>query len=310
MPKDYFIVDTHCHLYRTEQQGWQGRAIYDRYDRGGTLEQLLRYMDEAGIDQAWAVNAWPTVGLIQAGEAKLTRGLTGSEMEQARAGVKQDVGAKLNRANEWICAAGTMAPGRVIPFIALDPFLGSDWMVKDIEDKHRKGALGVKMIPTWGDFYPDDPVLWPAYARLAELGMVVVAHSGGSNALFEVKGTEYASPRHWDKALAAFPKLKVVLAHLGYHWMIGYGRQQQQERLELVRRYPNVYFDLSQNNEYGFTRYEEDMVREIGVDRCVWGSDWHAHKATISLEGFKRSGLSEIEKCKILGENARRLVSG
>ncbi|MFH1480598.1 MAG: amidohydrolase family protein [Pseudomonadota bacterium] len=308
MGEDYFVVDTHVHLYRNARQGWLGRAIYDRIDKGGTLEQLLRYMEEAGVDQAWVINAWPTQGLLQAGVARLSDSLSGGALEKAKAEVKADVGAKLSRANDWLCSTSTIAPGKVVPLIALDPFLGSEWMVKDIEDKYRKGARGVKIIATWGEFYPNDRALWPAYETLAGLGMVVVAHSGGSNVLFEVKGTDYASPRYWDEPLSQFPNLKVVLAHLGYHWMFGYGEQEQKERLDLVRKYPNVYFDLSQNNEFGYSTFEEEMIREIGVDRVLWASDWHAHRAIMSLEGLKNCGLTEEEKRKILGGNARRLM--
>ncbi|MBI2868546.1 MAG: amidohydrolase [Chloroflexi bacterium] len=309
MGKDYYVIDCHCHLYRSELQGWQGRAIYDRFDRGGTLEQLVRYMDELGIDQCWVINAWPTVGLIQAGEAKLPKDLKGQALEEARAKVREEVAAKMNRANDWLCSTAQTAPGRVVPLPALDPFMGAEWTVKDLEDKYQKGARGVKMISTWGEFYPNDRRLWPTYARMQELGMVVLSHSGGSNTLFEVKGTDYAQPKYWNEVLETFPRLNVVLAHMGFHWMTGYGTQEQKERIEMVRRFPNIYFDLSQNNEYGFHQFEVDMIREIGVDRCVWASDWHAHKSAISLEGLKMSTLSEIEKRKILGETARRLVS-
>jgi predicted TIM-barrel fold metal-dependent hydrolase len=265
-------------------------------------------MDEGGIDQAWVINAWPTQGLIQAGETKLPPGLSGSDLEEAKAKVREDVGAKLGRANDWLCSTTTMAPGRVIPLIALDPFLGSEWMVKDIEDKYKKGARGVKIISTWGEFYPDDRTMWPAYEKMAELGMVVLAHSGGSNVLFEVEAIDYATPKHWNEPLAAFPNLKVVLAHLGYHWMFGYGGQEQKERLELAEKYPNIYFDLSQNNEFGYSTFEEEMIRQFGVDRVLWASDWHAHRGIMSLEGLRSCGLTEEEKRKVLGENARRLI--
>ncbi|MFC2031877.1 hypothetical protein ACFLUS_00660 [Chloroflexota bacterium] len=44
------------------------------------------------------------------------------------------------------------------------------------------------------------------------------------------------------------------------------------------------------------------------IERVLWGSDWHAHKAIMGLEGFKQSRLSDIEKREILGENARCLT--
>lgn len=308
MADDYFVVDAHVHLYRSERQGWLGRAIYDRLDIGGTLEQLLRYMDEAGVAQSWVINAWPTQGLLQAGEAKLPKDLAGDALAEARKNVKGEVRAKLERVNDWLCSTTTMAPGRVVPLIGLDPFLGSEWMVGELEDKFKKGAKGVKLIPTWGEFYPNDRVMWPAYEKMIELDMVMLSHSGASNVLFDVGGTDYASPRYWTDVLVDFPKLKLVLAHLGYHWSFGYGTSEQAERVELAKRFPNVYFDLSQNNEFGYSSFEEEMIREVGVDRVLWASDWHAHRAIMGLEGVKNCGLTVAEKRKILGETARRLA--
>ncbi|MBI2869038.1 MAG: amidohydrolase [Chloroflexi bacterium] len=308
MSQDYFIVDCHVHLYRTERQGWMGRAINNRFDKGGTLEQLLRYMDEGGVAQSWVINAWPTKGLIQAGEARIPKELKGSALEEARQQVSDDVKARLERANEWLCSTAALAPGRVAPFIGLDPYWGADWMVREIEDKHRKGAKGVKLIPTWGEFYPNDRAMWPAYARMVELGMVILSHCGGSSTLFKVAFTDCALPKFWDEPLREFPKLNVVLAHTGYYRSLGYGTVEHREKLELTKKYPNVYFDLSQNNEFGYGQFQENMVRALGVEKVVWASDWHAHRALMGLEGLKKANLSEAEKRLVLGENARRLV--
>ncbi|MBI2869979.1 MAG: amidohydrolase [Chloroflexi bacterium] len=309
MSKEFFTVDCHCHLYRNEKQGWNGRAIYDRMDRGGTLEQLTRYMDETGVDQSWVINAWPTQGLIQAGEARIPKDLTGEKLAEARAAVREEVGARLARANDWLCSTAALAPGRVVPLIGMDPFLGAEWMVREMEDKYRKGARGIKLIATWGEFYPNDKRMWPLYQKLIDLDLVILSHSGASNTLFAVVGTDYASPRYWAEPLAAFPKLKLVLAHLGFHWAFGYGNREQDERLELCKKYPNVYFDLSQNLELGYSGVEEDMIRRFGAERLVWASDWHTHCATFNLQGLRRSKLSAEEKRMILGENARRLTN-
>jgi predicted TIM-barrel fold metal-dependent hydrolase len=308
MNNNYFIVDCHCHLYRTEKQGWQGRAINYRWDKGGTSEQLLRCMDELGIDQAWAINSWPTLGLLQAGRAKISKDLSGKELEEAEAGVVEDVRGKLERANEWLSGTAAATGGRFIPFIGLDPYWGPDWMVGELEDKNKKGAKGVKLIPTWGEFYPNDRRMWPAYAKMAELGMVMLSHSGGSDTLFEVGKTDYAMPRNWADVLSDFPNLKVVLAHLGYAYGPAYGPELQKERYALAERFPNVYFDLSWVNEHGYTAFQVNMIRHVGVDRCVWGTDWHAHRSAFGLVGLLQSALTEDEKRKILGENARRLT--
>ncbi len=309
MGNEYVVVDCHCHVFKTELQGWQGRAIDNRYDKGGSLEQLLRYMDEAGISQAWGINAWPTMGMLQALEARLPKDLTGDGLLKAKAKVKDEVRGRLERANDWLCSTTTLAPGRVVPLIGLDPYFGSEWMVKELEDKFKKGAKGVKLIPTWGEFYPNDRRMWPAYAKMVELGMVILAHAGGADVLFSVTKTDYAFPKYWAEPLAEFPKLKVVLAHLAN--APGHGPEPQKQRLDLAKRYSNVYFDIAKRKyEKGFDRVAEDMIRQVGVDRVLWGTDWHTHVCILTLEALKRSGLTDEEKRKILGENAQRLIKG
>jgi predicted TIM-barrel fold metal-dependent hydrolase len=179
-------------------------------------------------------------------------------------------------------------------------------MVQELEMRFEEQARGVKLIPSWGSYYPHSPEMWPVYKKMEELGMVLLSHSGGVDALFEVEGEDYAFPANWSPVLEDFPGLNIVLAHLGYVWP--YGPEPLEQQMQLAKKYSNVHFDISCAFEEGYTKTNEDFIREVGVDKVMWASDWHAHRAAMGLQSLKRSGLSEEEKRKILSENARCLI--
>jgi predicted TIM-barrel fold metal-dependent hydrolase len=166
--------------------------------------------------------------------------------------------------------------------------------------------------------------MWPVYEKCQELGLPIVADSGlwpASHVLVEypspVKSSDaaeridYAEPKNWARVLAAFPRLTVILAHLGSPWW--------DERVELAQEYPNVYFDTSQGfTAPGLIPYsphrglaEEDAVRvfrKIGVERILFGTDFPAIPFQPQLEQLLRLPFSEEEKRMILSENAKRIL--
>ncbi|HUU65167.1 MAG TPA: amidohydrolase family protein, partial [Dehalococcoidales bacterium] len=118
-------------------------------------------------------------------------------------------------------------------------------------------------------------------------------------------------PKNFARVLEAFPRLTVILAHLGSAWW--------DERVELAQKYPNVYFDTSQ----GFSATdriphsphrglaEEDVVRvfrKIGVERIMFGTDFPAISPQPQLEQLLRIPLTDEEKRMILSENAKRIL--
>jgi hypothetical protein len=122
---------------------------------------------------------------------------------------------------------------------------------------------------------------------------------------------DYAEPNNWAKVLEDFPKLTVILAHLGSAWW--------DERVELAQNYPNVYFDTSQ----GFSApdqlpvvgrrslAEEDVIRvfrKVGVERIMFGTDLPGIPLQPQLEQILRLPFTDEEKRMILSENAKRIL--
>ena len=148
-----------------------------------------------------------------------------------------------------------------------------------------------------------DERMWPAYSACQELGIPIVAHSGPDKL-----GVGYAEPRAFASMLAAFPALKVVIAHMG-------GGTWGQAR-ELAEAYPNAYFDCCEIIEWvgGATNApgEEEfaqLIRDIGASRVLMGSDfpWYDLDRTIE-QVMALPLLSNEEKEGMLGAYAEQAL--
>jgi predicted TIM-barrel fold metal-dependent hydrolase len=101
--------------------------------------------------------------------------------------------------------------------------------------------------------------------------------------------------------------MTVVLAHLGG------GRWRQ--TAELAAAYPNAVFDLCEVIEWtGAADAPTDaqlaaLIREVGPDRVVMGSDWPWYDLGHTVERINElPGLSDEERDGILGGNAARIL--
>ena len=118
-----------------------------------------------------------------------------------------------------------------------------------------------------------------------------------------------------EAVIAACPRLVVVIGHFGMVTRPGW-----MEQIRLAR-HPNVYVEcggitwLFNDEFYPFPSAVQairEAADEVGVDKLMWGSDY---PRTITAITYKMSYdfivksplLTEEEKAKFLGENARRL---
>ena len=107
-------------------------------------------------------------------------------------------------------------------------------MAKEIRDKATNhGAKGLKLEGGMQRFFPHDRCFWPAYAALEELDLPLLAHSGKSPG----SPTEFTEPKYFGEVLTHFPRLRLVLAHLGAPFY--------EQTKALAESFPEVSFDCS-----------------------------------------------------------------
>jgi len=163
----------------------------------------------------------------------------------------------------------------------------------------------IKIHPPHQLFYPNDylnglEALAVIYEKSQEYGVPVMFHTGTS--IFPKARVKYGDPIYLDDVAIDFPELKIILAHGGRPlWM--------STAFFLVRRYPNVYFDISSIPPQNLLSYFPRIERI--ADKTLFGSDWPGpgvKSIKANVEKFLELPLSQENKQKILAENALKIL--
>ena len=284
------VIDTHMHLYRSKEDASRAKASYEIWEYGslpsvhfsaygGDPDDARLAMADAGASYAIVTN------LLDAPTPKV------------------DPGQDLLAYNHWLCDLAARSP-ELIPYLAVDPGrVRLDDLVAHIREMVLgHGAQGIKLHPPLQRLELADRGVWRIFELCCELDIGIVSHSGPSRS-----GMQYGEPAAFRQVLAAFPGLRISLAHLGG----GAWRQTA----AIARDFPHVYFDCCEIIEWlgapGAPSPEEfvALVREVGVERVMMGSDfpWYDIDHTVGRI-FELPGLGEAEKRLIVGENAARFL--
>jgi len=146
---------------------------------------------------------------------------------------------------------------------------------------------GMKLMPTHHAFRSVGQAAHPLLRKAEELEVPVTIHSG----------TFFAHPLEIGILAEAFPRVPLIMDHMGYRYYVA-------EAIAAARRAPNLYLATTAVMEPHWIR---QAVRELGADRVVFGSNApHVWPAT-QLLVVRQAELSGTEERKVLGENAARL---
>jgi predicted TIM-barrel fold metal-dependent hydrolase len=315
--EEFDIVDAHVHLFRDLKREKQGMRIPGRRDRHrwGNADAIGPYMDREGISNVVVVSFYPTGVVRRSLRSKVPADAPEAEREQAYQEIEQQLADGLRRQNDWTCKLGQDDP-RIIAGIGVQKLLAPDDLVEEVEIRASQGARTVKMVPGWYHEFPNDRAFWPMYRRCAELGLTITADTGtlglGRHVAHpdEDNTVAYGEPTHFTEVLESFPELTVVMAHFACAFW--------DERVEMALRFPNLMFDLAggfqgpgvEARDGHRAIAEEDAVRilrHVGVQRFMFGSDGPSHIAQPAVEQILRLDLTDDEKRMILSENARRI---
>ncbi|WP_282779221.1 MULTISPECIES: amidohydrolase family protein [unclassified Nocardia] len=163
------------------------------------------------------------------------------------------------------------------------------------------GARIFKIHLQVGDFHPCDPLLTPVWGLLQDAAVPVLVHCGSSPA-----PGAFTGPEPMAELLRRFPRLTLIIAHLG--------SPEYVEFLDLAQRYDNVLLDTTMN----FTDFFEadspfpgdalPRLRDVS-HRILFGSDFpnipypYAH----ALHALDRLNLGDDWLRAVCHDNAARL---
>jgi predicted TIM-barrel fold metal-dependent hydrolase len=308
------VIDVHMHIYPSREYGLSRKSTYQVWEYGekadtpfsryaGDVEDALDAIRESSVDRAVVVNLF-ALSIARANAiAELPSTLDQDGRRRAIAEIDASMGERLKQSNHVVCDLARRH-SELIAFVSADPWaLDAREGLMHLRDVvTNRGARGVKLHPVLQQFDVSDPRMFPIYETCVDLDVPIVAHSGPSRS-----GPQFAEPRAFAGMLRSFPRLRVVLAHLGG----GAWRQTA----EIARAYPNAYFDCCEilawigasnaPDENQFAR----LIQEVGVDRVLLGSDFPWYDLDYSVERLMGLPLlSHEEKAAILGGNAVRLL--
>jgi uncharacterized protein len=304
---DALIIDVHAHVYRTPEiapQALENVACSLQGEDG--IAELRASMRQAGIWRTVIATVTPTRTMREKALAQLPNELSREARETAEAGIRERMLQSMDHNNSWGCEIGNQYP-ELLPFMNLDPVLIDAVMIRQrIRAQVAKGACGIALLPGLHGFYGNDRRVWPIYEMAQSLRLPILAQTGDAGSLPPGGRGHWGRPRYFGDVAAAFPKLTLILGHIGK----GY----ESEIAVLTRRYPNVYTEtsmrLSALDEPGQWTSAEAVTwfRLIGVDRILFGTKWPLYDPYRMLEAVHKLSLTPEEKRKILGENARRAL--
>jgi predicted TIM-barrel fold metal-dependent hydrolase len=192
----------------------------------------------------------------------------------------------------------------LIPFASVDPWR-DDAARRARSLIERYPFRGFKFHPSLQEFHPNDPMAYPLYEVLQELGMVALFHSGQNGIGAGLRGgggirLKYANPLALDDVAADFPDLKIVIAHPSFPW--------QDEALAIATHKPLMYIDLSGWSPKYFppqlVRYANTLLK----DKVLFGTDFPLISPDRWLADFDALEIKPDVRPLILKDNAVRLL--
>ena len=175
------------------------------------------------------------------------------------------------------------------------------------------GLKGIKIHPVYQDINLDDVKFLRILDRAAELDLIVVTHAGLD---IGFPGVVRCSPQMAKNVIDTLGEFKFVLAHMG-------GWKNWAEVLKISGG-AKIFIDTSFSTgeiipRVDFKWAEEDLklldaaqfmefVKVFGADRILFGTDSPWTAAGNSMRFIENLPLSDADKDKILGLNARRLL--
>jgi 2,3-dihydroxybenzoate decarboxylase len=277
------------------------------YDLG---EIRLREMDEAGIDTQILSHGAPSAQKLSSADAvELTR-----------------------RVNDRLHAAVSANPKRFGAFAALptsDPRAAAD----ELERTTKLGFKGPMIHGLANGSFLDDKRFWPIFERAQALDVPVYLHPAVPHpAVMDAYYKEYVKDfpmvirAAWgftvETATAAirlvlggvfdaYPRLKIVLGHLGETlpfllWRIDQALSRPGGKALSFRQLFCEHFYITTSGNFSNPALL-CCVMELGIDRILFAVDWPFVPNTPAVEWIKGVPLCDADKIKILSGNAKRL---
>ncbi len=271
---EMLVVDFHVHV--GEREHWHpwvhellrrvNPGFEERWDEVMSSEGLEDYLRDEGVSYA----------CVLAEYSPITTGIVPNEYV-----------ADLCQGKEML-----------LPFASIDPKTVSEPALELERCVKKLRFKGLKLYPTYQQYYPNERTIYPLYAKAEELGIPVMIHTGSS--VLRGARIKYGNPVHIDDVAVDFPDLEIIMVHSGRGFWYD-------EAFWLARQHENVYMEIAGLPPQNLLKYFPDLERN--ADKVIFGSDWpFVPGIAQNIRTIRELPLDESTIAKILGLNAARIL--
>jgi len=169
-------------------------------------------------------------------------------------------------------------PDELIGFLSIDPT--QDGWQREMRIGHEElGLRGIKLLPMYAGFSPDDEELEPLWTYAEKMALPVLLHTGTT--FIAQAPLAYTLPRLIEPVATRHPDVRIVLAHLGHPY--------EGECIAVIRKHENVFADISALHYRPFQLYHSLMLaQEYGVWRkLLFGTDFPFTTVKATVDGLR-----------------------
>jgi len=250
--RDEFIVDAHGHM---------GTWYNFHIPEGGTPASMVHSMDLVGIDTTIIA---PHLC----------------------------IGPGYRQGNRDAYEAAAQFPGRLIPFVTINPNYPKEEIEAEIEHWDRHGGIkGFKFHSSCHKAPANHANYYPVFDYCQARGLPILSHTWEGDPM-DGKKTLYGLAE-------AFPQITFIIGHAASGWAV------IDPNCEAAKALPNVMLDTTGS---GLT-YDAipEMVRRVGAERIMFGTDNPFIDPRPGLGRMLMARITDDEKRLILGLNAKRI---
>jgi predicted TIM-barrel fold metal-dependent hydrolase len=201
------------------------------------------------------------------------------------------IGPNERLGNEQAYEAAASFPGRLVPYVTLNPQRGRAGVEAEIGRWEKAGIKGFKLHPAVHRYAATGEAYRPVYEYAAAHGLAVLVHCW--------EGDAWASPSTLAGLAEEYPGAYFIIGHAASSW------GSVETSCAEAKRHSNLYLDLTGSGLwYGALEY---MVAHGDVERILFGSDNPFLDPRPPLGRVLMARVGDDVKRLILGLNAKRL---
>ncbi len=182
--------------------------------------------------------------------------------------------------NDLVAEAVRNHPDRFVGFTLVNPHRGREAMIAELERGRQMGLRGIKLIPHYQGYPEEGPLIDVACQWAHDHRQIILNHHWGS-------------PAQVERLVSTYTQACFITGHATGAYAA------------IMAKHPNLF--VCSCPLLG-PRACEEMVRTIGADRLLFGSDLEDLPIAWGLGPILFAHLSPDDKRRILGGNLERLL--